>query len=147
AERLERSRRLASFEEEMELSPTGEEGILLIKALCGLARVISNVNIPNTAGQIDNLPKDAVVETNAVFSMDHIRPVYAGTAPENIRALLLPHVENHARIYRAAVTHDRSLIYESFLNDPLIRGKSCSRSDIEQLVDDMIAGTSDYHAF
>ena len=147
AERLERSRRLASFEEEMDLSPTGEEGILLIKALCGLARVISNVNIPNTAGQIDNLPKDAVVETNAVFSMDHIRPVYAGTAPENIRTLLMPHVENHARIYRAAVTHDRSLVYEAFLNDPLIRGKSCSRSDIEQLVDDMIAGTADYHVF
>lgn len=30
----------------------GEEGILLIKALCGLERVVSNVNIPNTALQM-----------------------------------------------------------------------------------------------
>ena len=46
--RLERSRRLAAAEEEITLEPTGEEGILLIKALCGLERSVSNVNIPNT---------------------------------------------------------------------------------------------------
>ena len=42
-ERLDRSRRLASGQEEVKLEPTGEEGILLIKALCGLTRVVSNV--------------------------------------------------------------------------------------------------------
>ena len=57
------SARLYSGEEEVSLVPTGEEGILLIKALCGLTRVISNVNIPNTALQIPNLPAAAVVET------------------------------------------------------------------------------------
>lgn len=41
-ERLEKSNRLLH----------GEEGILLIKALCGLERVVSNVNIPNTALQM-----------------------------------------------------------------------------------------------
>ena len=43
-------------EEEVELKPTGEEGILLIKALCGLERVVSNVNIPNTALEIPEPP-------------------------------------------------------------------------------------------
>ena len=33
---------------------------LLIKALCGLERVVSNVNIPNTGMQIGNLPAEAV---------------------------------------------------------------------------------------
>ena len=60
------------------MSPSGEEGILLIKSLCGLERSISNVNIPNTAPQIANLPADAVVETNAVFSLDSIQPIVAG---------------------------------------------------------------------
>ena len=60
--RLEKSKRLVSGEEQVELNPSGEEGILLIKALCGLTRVISNVNIPNTAGQIPNLPKSGFVE-------------------------------------------------------------------------------------
>lgn len=93
--RLEKSKRLVSGEEQVELNPSGEEGILLIKALCGLTRVISNVNIPNTAGQIPNLPKSAVVETNAVFSRDSIAPVYAGNLTEEIRQLMLPHVMNH----------------------------------------------------
>ena len=45
--RLDKSARLVSGEEEVEMKPSGEEGILLIKALCGLTRVVSNVNIPN----------------------------------------------------------------------------------------------------
>ena len=75
--RLERSRRLADNEEAVELKPTGEEGILLIKALCGLGRLVSNVNIPNTYGQIPNLSRNAVVERNAVFERDAIRPMIA----------------------------------------------------------------------
>lgn len=43
--RLEKSKKLVSGEEKVELIPSGEEGILLIKALCGLTRMISNVNI------------------------------------------------------------------------------------------------------
>ena len=74
--RLEKSKKLVSGEEKVELTPSGEEGILLIKALCGLTRMISNVNIPNTAGQIPNLPASAVVETNAVFSRDSIAPIF-----------------------------------------------------------------------
>ena len=100
--RLEKSRRLLSGEEDVELSPTGEEGILLIKALCGLTRVVSNVNIPNTAGQIPNLPGEAVVETNALFERDAIRPVQAGYLPESIKALVMPHVENHERDFKGS---------------------------------------------
>jgi len=90
-------------EEEIELKPTGEEGIQLIKALCGLTRKISNVNIPNTGHQIANLPESAVVETNAVFERDAIRPLYAGELPEQIKELVDPHVANHERILKAAI--------------------------------------------
>ena len=68
-ERLAKSARLAAGEEEIELKPTGEEGIQLIKALCGLTRKISNVNIPNTGHQIANLPESAVV----AVSYTHLR--------------------------------------------------------------------------
>ena len=64
-----------SGQEQVELKPSGEEGILLIKALCGLTRVVSNVNIPNYALQIPNLPKNAIVETNAVFEKNAVRPI------------------------------------------------------------------------
>lgn len=143
-ERLDRSRRLASGEEEMKLEPTGEEGILLIKALCGLSRFVSNVNIPNYALQIPNLPANAIVETNAVFSRDSIRPIFAGNIPEDVKALVDPHIKNHERIYRAATTCDKSLVYEAFENDPQFIGKSCTKEDIHTLVDDMIANTIKY---
>lgn len=141
--RLERSHKLALGKEQVELKPTGEEGILLIKALCGLERVVSNVNIPNTNLQISNLPREAVVETNAVFERDAIRPVAAGSIPENVLTLIRPHVENHERILKAALTCDRALVKEAFRNDPLVKGRATD-SEIDKLVDDMIDATKKY---
>ena len=142
-ERLAKSARLVNGQDEIKLTPSGEEGILLIKALCGLDRVVSNVNIPNTNLQIPNLPADAVVETNAVFSRDSIKPLIAGKVPENVKALLMPHIENHERILKAALTCDRALVYEAFPTDPLVKGR-ISEDEIHKLVDDMIANTSAY---
>lgn len=143
-ERLEKSNRLLNGEEEVELKPTGEEGILLIKALCGLERVVSNVNIPNTALQIPNLPASAVVETNAVFERDAIRPVAAGKIPENVKALIMPHVENHETTLKAALTCDKELVVQAFLNDPLVKGKKCVEEQVRELAEDMIQGTLKY---
>jgi alpha-galactosidase len=139
--RLARSARLVSGEEQIELVPTGEEGILLIKALCGLTRVVSNVNIPNAALQIPNLPADAVVETNALFGRDSIRPVYAGAMPDNVRELVMPHIRNHERILEAAKTRDEELVVRSFMEDPVVMGSHASEDDIRKLVRDMMTAT------
>ena len=141
--RLERSGRLVSGEEQLELKATGEEGFMLIKALCGLTRMVSNVNIPNYASQIGNLPTDAVVETNAVFERDAIRPIAAGDLPENIHALVLPHVLNHERILKASLTYERDLVYRAFISDPLCKGRA-SDEELIKLADDMIKATANY---
>ncbi len=138
--RLERSARLVSGEEEIDLKPTGEEGIELIKALCGLRRMVSNVNIPNTDGQIPNLPRTAVVETNALFERNAIRPVMAGNVSEQVKTLLMPHIENHERVLKAALTVDRKLVKEAFLTDPLVAGR-VSEAEVETLVEDMLNAT------
>ena len=142
-QRLEKSRRLASRKSEVDLEPSGEEGILLMKALVGLDRVISNVNIPND-GQISNLPLDAVVETNAVFSRDSIKPLFVGKLPENLSALIQPHVENHRMILEASLNYDRDLVVKAFLNDPNTNAKCRDEKEIRKLVDDMIRGTEKY---
>lgn len=139
--RLAKSGRLVRGEEQINLLPTGEEGILLIKALCGLTRIVSNVNIPNTSRQIPNLPEEAVVETNALFGRDSIRPIYAGEMPENIRELVMPHIENHERILEASKTRDDNLVVESFMNDPVTKGAHASEDDIRKLVTDMMNAT------
>ncbi len=141
-ERLKRSERLLKEEEKIELLPTGEEGILLIKALCGLGRIISNVNIPNRDKQIANLPAEAVVETNAVFDRNAIRPVVAGEVPEPIKELLMPHIKNHERILKVAMggNKDWETVVEAFMEDPLVKGRA-SKEEITKLVKDMMAQT------
>lgn len=141
--RIEKSKRLVSNEEEVELKPSGEEGILLMKALCGLERVISNVNIPNMNHQIANLECTDVVETNAVFERDAIRPISAGKIPENVLQLVKPHLGNHDIVLKAALTCDKSLVVKAFLNDPLVKGRA-DRKEVEKLVDDMLDRTKKY---
>ena len=142
-ERLEKSRALVSGEREVDMEPSGEEGILLMKALTGLDRVVSNVNLPN-GGQIPNLPLGAVVETNAVFAKNSVRPVLAGPVSEELRALILPHIENQGLILGAALSCDRETVVRAFLNDPNVRAKCTDEAAIRALVDDMIAGTAKY---
>lgn len=141
--RLARSQRLASGEEQMEIKPSGEEGILLIKALCGLERVVSNVNVPNTGRQIENLPGSTIVETNALFCRDSIQPILAGAAPEQLLALLKPHVENQELILKAARNCDFETALKAFLNDPLVAGR-ISGEEARALLKDMIANTAKY---
>lgn len=142
-ERLARSQRLVANSEQVELKSSGEEGIKLIKALCGLERVVSNVNIPNTYMQIPNLPATAVVETNAIFSRDQIRPIIAGNIPEQVLSLVTPHVENHERILEAALTYNKDLVVDAFLNDPLSKDK-LTKESCQLLVDEMIERTRKY---
>ena len=141
--RLEKSRKLVSGEKPFELRDTEEEGVLLIRALCGFERNISNVNLPNSALQIPNLPADAIVETNAMFEKGAIRPVYAGPIEEEVRELILPHIENHKRCIEAATTGNRNLVEEAFANDPLIKGRLTSEQ-IKSLVNDMLEATKKY---
>lgn len=140
--RMEKSDRLLNGED-VELKPSGEEGVALIKALSGLGRLVSNVNIPNTCGQITNFPKNAVVETNAVFAKDSIKPIVAGEVKEDIKTLIMPHIENHERILRAAVNCEFEPALEAMLADPNTASK-CKKEQAEELLRDMIKATIKY---
>lgn len=138
--RLARSRRLLSGEEQLPLKPTGEEGVQLMKALCGLSRKVSNVNIPNRMGQIANLPRETVVETNALFERGAVRPLEAGSLKPDILELVRPHAENQRRVLQAAKTRDEELVVQAFANDPLVKGRA-TEPEIRALVHDMMAAT------
>ena len=138
--RLERAKRLAAGEEKIVLYGSEEEGIKLIKALCGLQSITTNVNLPNSALQVSNLPKDTIVETNAEFTKNNVKPVAAGRLPDNIYALTLPHIKNQSQILEAALTHNREDVYSAFERDPLIHGR-CTYNEIRKLADDMMKNT------
>lgn len=101
-----------------EVKPSDEEGVLQMKAILGMGDLHTNVNLPNI-GQIDGLPLDAVVETNAFFTRNSVRPELAGGLPAGVHV----HVEraclNQETICEAALTKDKDLAFQAILNDPL----------------------------
>ena len=133
--RMQRSDDLLSGKEPLDLTPSGEEGHLLLKALLGLGNMVSNVNVPNQ-GQIPNLPIGAVVETNALFSRGRIDPICAGDMPSNILPLVARHVYNQENTLQAALHCDRKLGFSTFMNDPQLGGVTLE--DGQKLFDDML---------
>ena len=68
----------------------------------------------------------------------------AGAVPEELRALILPHIENHDLTFWASITCGRELVVKAFLNDPNVKAKCTDEAAVRGLVDDMIAGTAKY---
>ena len=141
--RLARSARLVSGEEAIDLKPSGEEGIRLMRALCGLDCVVSNVNLPNY-GQIGNLPRGVVVETNAVFSKGSILPVLAGDLPWKLQTLILEHLQSQKFIMDATRDGCKEDVVRAFKLDPNVAAHKLSEEEVRKLVDDMIAATKAY---
>jgi len=140
--RLERSKRLLSGEEEVKIEETGEEGVMQMRALLGLADLVTNVNIPNI-GQIPNLPMDAVVETNAVFRANSLVPVMAGNIPDEIYPLVSRIAGEQMIVARACKERNLELAFKAFANDQLVQ---LNLSDARKLFDGMVENTKEYLA-
>ncbi len=139
-ERLDKSARLVSGEEAVEIKGTGEEGINQIRALLGLIDLVTNVNVPNR-GQIPNLPMGAVVETNAVFRANSLTPVFAGPIPKEIYPLVSRVCGEQELVSEAIAERDVEKIFNVFANDPLV---TCSMEDARKLFDEMCENTKKY---
>jgi alpha-galactosidase len=138
--RLERSKRLLSGEEEVKINNTGEEGVDQMRALLGLCDLVTNVNVPNV-GQIPNLPLGAVVETNAAFRSDSVLPVMAGPIPNAIYPLVSKICTEQEALSDAIANRDLDAIFEVFASDPLV---TCSLADARKLFDEMVDNTKKY---
>ena len=137
---LEETKALVEGKKEFELKETGEDGVKQIKALLGLGDLVTNVNIPNR-GQLDNIPLGAVVETNAIFTANSVKPVYAGSLPNPVQGLVSRHVFNQETIVEAALKKDYELAFAAFVNDPLV---NLPLADARKLFDEMISNTQAY---
>ncbi len=140
-ELLTKSERLYTGEERFEIKPTGEEGVAMIKAFCGLEPLVSNVNLPNT-GQIANLPLGTVVETNAVFADHRVTPILSGAMQGVAYALTMPAALAQDDILAAIKHRDASLAFHVFAGDPLM--ESVSLADAKTLYQTMLENTKAY---
>lgn len=139
-ERLDRCDRLYQGEESVKLEETGEKGVEMMQALLGLKELITNVNIPNQ-GQIPNLPLGAVVETNAVFRSNSLRPVFAGEVPKEIHGLVSRICTEQEVLTEGIANRDLNQIFGAFANDPLV---TCSHTDAKKMFKEMCENTKEY---
>ena len=140
-ERLERSERLLSGEEIYEIQDTGEEGTLQMRALLGLDTMITNVNIPNV-GQIPNLPIGEIVETNAAFTIDSVKPVFAGAVPDSIYHLISRASRENELMLDGAFSLDLNYAYTCFEKINMLKNLSSEKK--RALYIEMCRATKEY---
>ena len=140
AEKIEKTQKIVRGEEKVKLAKTGEDGVNQIRALLGLHTFVANVNIPNV-GQISNLPLDVVVETNAVFSSDHVTPCMAGPLPLNIYGMISRVVSEQETVVAAGLERDLEKAFTAFSNNGLV---TINTKDARVLFDKMVENTKAY---
>ena len=142
-EKLAKTKRLLNGEEEFKIDITGEEGVHQMKALLGLQDLATNVNVPNV-GQMQSVPYGAVVETNALFTSNSVKPIASGKLPDPVQALVIRQILNQETVLKAALSNDYEMAFRAFVNDPLV---TCSLSDAHKLFNEMIENTKEYLKF
>ena len=139
-ERKQKSEDYRSGAQKVTIRGTGEEGVQQIRAILGLRELVTNVNLPNV-GQMPNMPLGAVVETNAAFRADEVKPVMAGLVPQSIYPLVARICGEQEVLNDAIARRDLEAIFNAFANDPLV---TCSRAEAYELFKEMVLNTKGY---
>ena len=117
-ERIEESIQMAEGTKKVEVKKSDEEAVDLMRALLGLTNKVSNVNLPNM-GQMPDMPFGAIVETNAIFTNDNVKPITAGKLPVGPRNMVTRCLYNIENLYDGIKNRDLDEIFESFVNQEL----------------------------
>ncbi len=139
--KIEDAMAMAEGSMEINIAPSGEEAVDLIKALCGFGTVISNVNLPNR-GQSRVLPEGSIVESNCLFTADSLSPVVSADPTDGAYKLIRRASDNIDNLCRGIREKDMELIFRTFCAQGLC--KSLSENDARALFREMIDGTREY---
>ena len=137
--------RLATGEEDISLDvlPKGEsvQVVELIEALIENRNEIHVVNVPNR-GAIDNLPQEAIVEVSSLVGGYGIQPVHVGPLPEPVAATLRQHITVQELTVEAALTGDRHVALQAFLQDPQV-ASALTLEETAALLDELLEAHAD----
>jgi len=118
-----------------------ETAVDIMKALKSNEPFFDVVNLPNI-GQIDNLPRDAVVETMGRVDGLGFHPIAVGPLPPAIAVLVKPHCLCQLTTLQAGLAGERTLAIEALMLDPL-----CSHltpSEVRKMGDELMAATREW---
>ena len=98
------------------------------------------VDVLNTDGYIDNLPRSGAVEVPATVDAAGIHPVHVGPIPEPFAALVRTQLSIAELVTEAYRTCSRKLALQALLLDPVVD----SIAGAERLLDTMLELQKDY---
>lgn len=131
----ERVRSLIDHPEDIPVNPSNEAASNIIASIVEGKETIHILNLPNR-GQIDNLPREAIVETMGVVGPNGAKGITFGELPSGIASICRRHIENQEMTVEAAFTGDRNLALQALINDPLMEG--CSVQEAEKMLDELL---------
>jgi galacturan 1,4-alpha-galacturonidase len=123
----------------LQVSRSHEATADIVSAVANGRSVRTIVNLPNT-GQIDNLPRGAVVETLAEITSAGPQPLTVGALPLGVLSTVQQHVTNQEMIAQAALSGDRRLALQAMAHDPLVPSLPIAR----ELLDDLLEAHAEY---
>jgi alpha-galactosidase len=113
----------------------------IIKAFISNKPFIDVVNLPNI-GQIDNLPRTAVVETMGLVDSRGFTPLAIGDLPEKVQPMVEIHCQIQLMTLRAALDGDKELALKALSLDPLC--SRLSKDEVGRMGAELMAATSDW---
>ncbi|MFQ5811049.1 MAG: hypothetical protein ACE5JM_15630 [Armatimonadota bacterium] len=127
-----RTERMLAGEKELKLSAGSDNVAGWIAALDGGPPIEDNLNAPNI-GQIAELPMGSVVETRGILDQTGIRPIVS-PMPEQIEAIVRPHVLREELTVEAAVEGDFDKALTVLTRDPLMPSIDAARPMLAEMI-------------
>jgi len=121
------------------LEHSAEQLASVMAALAGGPAGRFVVNVPNR-GQIDDLPRDAVVECIAEIDALGVRPLAVGALPHAAYAAIAPHVARQELIVEAALAGRREPALAALATDPLVRDPAT----VAPMLDELLAANAQF---
>ncbi len=132
------ARREGGEEVSLDVLPSAEaiEVVEIMEALIENRNETHVINMINR-GAIGNLPDDAIVEVSAQVNAYGVHPIHVGELPDPIATTLTGHAAVQALTVEAAMSGDRRLALQTFLQDPAVAAV-LAPEEAARLLDDLL---------
>lgn len=98
------------------------------------------INVLNTDGYIENLPRDAAIEVPGRVRDGRLEGVHVGAVPEPMAVYMRTQFAIHSLLTEAYRTRSRKLLLQALLLDPVVN----SMTEAEKLLDEMLRLQADF---
>jgi alpha-galactosidase/6-phospho-beta-glucosidase family protein len=95
--------------------------------------------MPNI-GQIDNLPRDVVVETWTMASLTGVNPIASGSMPLQLKGFMEQIIVEQELAVEAALEGDRKKFIQALFNSPQLHQKDKAA----ELADELLAANKEF---